>query len=85
MKGKSMDFFDIGAGELLLILVIALIVMGPGKIIKFSQELGKMVHSFRKASSELNSQITRELDVEEEDQPSPPEKCSTPKPKNRES
>ena len=75
-----MEFFGIGGGELLLILVIALILMGPGKIIKFSQELGKMVHSFRKASAELTTQITRELDMEAKNQSSPPqEEPSKPK------
>ncbi len=72
-----MDFFGIGPGEVLLIIVIALIVLGPGKIVHFSREMGKMAHAFRKASSDLTAQITKELDVEEKSQnktpPLPPE------------
>jgi TatA/E family protein of Tat protein translocase len=39
----------IGPGELLLIVIIALIIFGPGKIVEVSQQLGKMVRSFRKS------------------------------------
>ncbi len=62
-----MDFFGIGPGELLLIIVIALIVFGPGKIVQISRELGKTVHAFRKASSELAAQVTKELESENKD------------------
>lgn len=62
-----MDFFDIGAGELVLILIVALVVMGPAKIVQVSRELGKIVHSFRRATSDLTTQISRELAVEEKE------------------
>jgi sec-independent protein translocase protein TatA len=63
-----MDFFNIGPGELLLIIVIALIVFGPGKIVSISRDLGKALHAFRKASSDLTAQITKEIDLEEKGQ-----------------
>ena len=62
-----MDFLGIGPGELLLILIIALIVFGPGKIVEVSRQLGKTVRAFRKASSELTAQVTKELESEEKD------------------
>lgn len=69
-----MDFFDIGMGEILLILVIALIIWGPGRIAEISRTLGKMVRSLRKVSSDLTAQVTRELEKEEKDHPPEPEK-----------
>jgi sec-independent protein translocase protein TatA len=63
-----MDFFGIGLGELLLIIIIAVIILKPGKIIEVSRQLGKTVRAFRKASSGLTAQITRELESEERNQ-----------------
>ena len=63
-----MDFLGIGPGELLLIIIVIFIVMGPGKIVQVSRDLGKMVSAFRKASSDLTNQVTRELEDEEKKQ-----------------
>ncbi len=60
-----MDFFGIGTGELLLIMVVVLIVFGPGKIPEIARGLGKTVHAFRKASSELSTAVTREIEAAE--------------------
>ncbi len=60
-----MDFFGIGSGEILLVLIVALIIFGPGRIVEIAQRLGKMMHTLRKASFDLTSQVTRELDIEE--------------------
>ncbi len=66
---RTMEFFGMGMGEVLLILVVAMIVFGPGKIVQVSRELGKMVHAFRKTSSELAAQVTKELESEDKDHP----------------
>lgn len=41
--------FGIGAPELVVILVIALIVFGPGKLPEIGSALGKGVRDFKKA------------------------------------
>lgn len=61
-----MDFFGIGMGEILLILVIALIIWGPGRIVEIGRTLGRIVRTLRKASSDLTTQITKELEEKEE-------------------
>lgn len=39
---------DIGAPELLIILIVVLLIFGPGRILKISQELGEGIRQFRK-------------------------------------
>lgn len=43
--------FGIGVPELLIILVIGLIIFGPGKLPEIGRGLGKSIREFRKVSS----------------------------------
>ena len=45
--------FNIGPGELIIILIIALVVLGPGKLPDVASSLGKSVREFRKAATDL--------------------------------
>ena len=63
----------IGVGEILLLLIIVLLVWGPGKIVEFGKTLGKTLRSINKASSELTARVTREFEMEEEARPPNPE------------
>lgn len=49
-----MPFPNIGAPELIIILIIALIVLGPGKLPDVAQSLGKSVREFRKAATDVS-------------------------------
>ena len=60
-----MDFFGMGMGEILLVLVIALIIWGPGKLPEIARTLGKTVRAIRKASADLTTTVTRELEEKE--------------------
>jgi len=62
-----MDFFGMGMGEVLLILVVALIILGPGRLPEIARKLGQIVRTFRKASFDLTSQLGKELNTEEKD------------------
>ena len=44
--------FNIGMPELILILIIALIVFGPGKLPEIGSAVGKAVREFRKATTQ---------------------------------
>ena len=48
---------NIGPVELIIILVIALIVIGPGRLPDVGAALGKSIREFRKASSDLNDSV----------------------------
>lgn len=49
--------FDIGGGELILILLVILLLFGPKKIPEFAQMVGKGMNNIKKAQSQLQSQI----------------------------
>src|SRR5207245_5225567 len=44
---------NIGAPELIVILIIALVVIGPGRLPDVGAALGKSIREFRKASSDM--------------------------------
>jgi TatA/E family protein of Tat protein translocase len=44
---------NIGAPELILIAVIALVIFGPGKLPDVAQALGRSVREFRKAATDV--------------------------------
>ena len=46
--------FNIGAPELILILIIALVVLGPSKLPDVASSLGKSIREFRKAASDVS-------------------------------
>jgi TatA/E family protein of Tat protein translocase len=56
---------SLGMGELVIILVIALIIFGPRKLPELGRSLGKSLGEFRKASNELKSTLEEEIRVEE--------------------
>jgi len=66
-----MDFLGVGGWEILLILVIALIIWGPGKLPEIARTLGKIVRALRKASFDFTTAVTKEIESTEK-APSPP-------------
>ncbi|MCS6912954.1 MAG: twin-arginine translocase TatA/TatE family subunit [Myxococcales bacterium] len=54
--------FGLGPMELAVILVLALLVMGPKRIPELASNLGRAIRSFRRATRELRDQI--EIDEE---------------------
>ena len=68
-----MDFFGMGAGEIILILVVAMIIFGPGKLIGISKSLGKMVYNLKKVSSDLTTQITKEIEEKDKEKKRSPQ------------
>ena len=67
-----MNFLGIGPGELMLIMVMALIIFGPGKMPEIGAGLGKAIREFRRTTSEITEQFTREMSLETPpQQPSP--------------
>jgi sec-independent protein translocase protein TatA len=60
--------FGVGTPELIFILLIALIIFGPGKLPELGGSLGRAIHNFKKALQTLET---------EESEPKPLSKTST--------
>jgi sec-independent protein translocase protein TatA len=54
---------NIGPLELVIILVIALLVLGPGKLPDVGAALGKSIREFRKASSDVQDAVNVSVDT----------------------
>ena len=52
--------FNIGPGELIIVLIIALIVVGPGKLPDVGSALGKSIREFRKAATDVKETTSLE-------------------------
>ena len=52
--------FNIGPGELIIVLIIALIVVGPGKLPDVGAALGKSIKEFRKAATDVKDATSLE-------------------------
>jgi TatA/E family protein of Tat protein translocase len=56
--------FGIGAQELAIILVVALLVFGPKRLPELARTLGRGLAEFRRASSDLRHSVQLDLDDE---------------------
>ncbi len=56
-----MNFLGLGPLEILLILIVALIIFGPGRLPEMASGLGKAIREFRRMSSELTRDWTKEI------------------------
>jgi sec-independent protein translocase protein TatB len=57
--------FGLGFGEIVIILVLALVLLGPQKLPEVAKQLGKGLRDFKKATDDLKGQFERELYAEE--------------------
>jgi len=55
--------FNVGGGEILAILVIALIVLGPDKLPNAARQAGKYLNEFRRISSGFQDEIRGAMDL----------------------
>ena len=57
--------FGIGGTELLVILVVALIVLGPKSVPQIARTLGRAMGEFRKVSTEFQRTLNTEIELDE--------------------
>lgn len=53
--------FNLGAPELIIILVLALLIFGPKRLPQLGRTIGKGMAEFRKASNDLKRSIESEM------------------------
>lgn len=69
--------FGIGMPEMIVILVIALIVIGPQKLPELAKSLGKGLAEFKKASEDFQKNVQEESRKSEEKEADPQQVAAT--------
>ena len=76
--------FDLGGGELLLIVIFILIFFGPKKLPELAQSMGRGMREFRKAQQEFSNHINTAFEDEQRKSASgPPAPQPNTTPRNR--
>jgi len=75
-----MDFMSIGSSEILMIILVAVLVVGPNRIVEISRNIGKVMRAIRKTTAELTTAVTKEIELEEKDKQPPVDQPNKEKP-----
>jgi len=62
-----MDLMGVGTAEVLMILLVAILVIGPNKVIEFARTMGKIMRTIKKTTLDLTSSVTKELELEDKE------------------
>jgi Tat protein translocase TatB subunit len=57
------SILGIGSSELIVIVLLATIVLGPERMLRAAREIGKLVKNIRAYTSSLSDELKAELDV----------------------
>lgn len=60
------SLFGIGGNELLIILLLAAVVLGPERLARAARELGRFIRNVKNYFSSLSSELKSELDTLDE-------------------
>ena len=63
-------FFNLGTGEIILIVAVVLLLFGGKKIPELMRGLGKGVKSFKQGMNEVEEELKKPLDDTDKNQPS---------------
>jgi len=58
-----MDIFGIGGNELVVILLLAMIILGPERLSRSAREIGKFVKNAKAYFTSLSGELKAELDI----------------------
>jgi TatA/E family protein of Tat protein translocase len=72
--------FNIGPLELMVILVVALLVVGPSKLPEVGRSIGRGIREFRRAQDEVQRTLRLSFDDDEEPHSRPMHTTTTPPP-----
>ncbi len=72
---------NIGGGEIALILVVALLILGPKRLPELARGVGKFIREFRRQTDEVRSVVEREFyKMDQEIEAPPPSPLPLPPP-----
>jgi Tat protein translocase TatB subunit len=58
-----MEIFGVGSNELIVILLLAAIVLGPERMVRAAHELGKFIRNVKNYFRSLSDELKSELDM----------------------
>jgi sec-independent protein translocase protein TatA len=67
VPGRFACVGSIGAPEILVVFLVALIVLGPDRLPKAAKQLGRAVSEFRRVTSGFQDEVKRAIDYEGSD------------------
>ena len=67
--------FGLGGGEIVIVLLLAVIILGPKEIPRVATQLGKLYRQLKFAADDLKNTVEKEM---REESPPPPDKPKIP-------
>lgn len=58
--------FGLGGAELLLVVLLAFLLIGPKDLPKVAHQIGRLVRQFRHATSDIKSSVEREIKLHDD-------------------
>ncbi|HRI46459.1 MAG: Sec-independent protein translocase protein TatB [Ignavibacteriaceae bacterium] len=59
-------FSNIGAGELIMIVLVALLLFGPKKLPEIARTFGKGMNQFKRSLNEVENEIKESINLDDE-------------------
>lgn len=56
--------FNVGGGEMMVILLLAMLVLGPDKLPATAKKVGRFLHEFRRMTSGFEQEVRKAMDLE---------------------
>ncbi len=72
--------FNLGGGEIILILALVLILFGAKKLPELAKGLGQGIREFKKATNEVTHEVQRSMEDDHYSSPPPKQVQDTPQP-----
>lgn len=75
---KGCVMFGIGTGELIVILIVALVIIGPQKLPEIAKSLGKAMGEVKRATRDIQDELKFDDLLNDEDPPQAPSRRTSP-------
>ncbi len=63
-----MDFLGMGWFEILVVLVVALLVLGPERLPEYARKAGRFIRQFRKITSGITKEVGKAINLDEDEE-----------------
>lgn len=63
-----MDLFGVGGPEILVLLLMGGVILGPRRIVRLAREIGKLVRQIQEIAQDLSKELNREIALIDRDE-----------------